>query len=173
MDLLKLVITFLQVGAVSFGGGYSVIKAIAHYVVDLNKWLTLDEFNEIVAISQTTPGPIGINTATYVGFKIGGVFGAFLATLSVILIPVILSVSVYRFYLKKSDSALISTMLNKLRPVVVAMIASASFGFLKVAFGTSFGILATILSFVLLLFFRVDTVALMLVFGLFSFLFSR
>lgn len=80
MGLLRLVATFLQVGAVSFGGGYSVIKTIGHYVVDVNKWLTLDEFNEIVAISQTTPGPIGINSATYVGFKVGGYLGAFLAT---------------------------------------------------------------------------------------------
>uniref|UniRef100_A0A7C5RJ64 Chromate transporter n=1 Tax=Fervidobacterium thailandense TaxID=1008305 RepID=A0A7C5RJ64_9BACT len=173
MGLLRLVNAFLQVGAVSFGGGYSVIKTIGHYVVDVNKWLTLDEFNEIVAISQTTPGPIGINSATYVGFKVAGYLGAFLATFSVIVVPVLLSVLVYRFYLKKKDSELITLMLTKLRPVVLAMIAAASVGFLRTAFENLFGLVATILSFAALQLFRVDTLTLMLAFGLFGFLFLR
>jgi len=77
---IELFLTFLQIGAVSFGGGYSILKSISHYVVDVNKWITLDEFNDIVAISQSTPGPIGINAATYVGYKVAGVFGSLLAT---------------------------------------------------------------------------------------------
>jgi len=107
---LKLFVVFAQIGAISFGGGYSILKAIIHYVVDTNRWLTLDQFNEIVAISQSTPGPIGINAATFVGYKIGGIFGSIIATFSVILVPIISSLTLYFFYRRHSETELFKVL---------------------------------------------------------------
>lgn len=166
MIYLKLFITFLQIGSVSFGGGYSILKVISHYVVDLNKWLTNDQFNDIVAISQSTPGPIGINAATFVGYKMGGIFGAFIATISVILIPITLSLIVYFFYVKHKENDKIKTIISKLKPVVIAMICSASLNFLKDAFGSFVSILITIIATLLLIYSKIDAVLLLLVSGI-------
>jgi len=166
MIYLKLFITFLQIGSVSFGGGYSILKVISHYVVDLNKWLTTDQFNDIVAISQSTPGPIGINAATFVGYKMGGVLGALITTVSVILVPITLSLVVYLFYIKHKENEKIKTIISKLKPVIIAMICSASLSFLKDAFGSFASILITIVSTVLLMYSKVDTVVLLLISGI-------
>jgi len=109
---LELFLTFLQIGAVSFGGGYSILKSISHYVVDVNKWITLDEFNDIVAISQSTPGPIGINAATYVGYKVAGVFGSILATSSVVLVPITLSLIMYSLYRRHSENEIVKSTIQ-------------------------------------------------------------
>ncbi|HON04413.1 MAG TPA: chromate transporter [Fervidobacterium sp.] len=162
---IELFLTFLQIGAVSFGGGYSILKSISHYVVDVNKWITLDEFNDIVAISQSTPGPIGINAATYVGYKVAGVFGSLLATFSVVLIPITLSIIMYWLYRRHSENEIVKSTIQKLRPVIVAMIASASLGFLQDSFGSIPGIIITIISALVLLFTKVGILPLMLISG--------
>lgn len=173
MIYLQLFITFLQVGSVSFGGGYSILKVINHYVVDLNKWLTTDQFNDIVAISQSTPGPIGINTATFVGYKMGGILGALIATISVILVPVTLSLIVYFFYVKHKENDKIKTIISKLKPVIIAMICSASLSFLKDAFGSFASILITIVSTVLLIYSKIDIVVLLLISGIIGLIIFR
>lgn len=166
MIYLKLFITFLQIGSVSFGGGYSILKVISHYVVDLNKWLTTDQFNDIVAVSQSTPGPIGINAATFVGYKMGGILGALIATVSVILVPIVLSLIVYLFYVKHKENEKIKTIISKLKPVIIAMICSASLNFLKDAFSSFASILITITSTVLLIYSKIDVVLLLLISGM-------
>lgn len=162
---LELFLTFLQIGAVSFGGGYSILKSISHYVVDVNKWITLEEFNDIVAVSQSTPGPIGINAATYVGYKVAGVFGSLIATSSVVLVPITLSLIMYSLYRRHSEKEIVKSTIQKLRPVIVAMIASASLGFLQDSFGTIPGIIITIISALVLLFTKVGILPLMLISG--------
>jgi len=162
---LELFLTFLQIGAVSFGGGYSILKSISHYVVDVNKWITLEEFNDIVAVSQSTPGPIGINAATYVGYKVAGVFGSLIATSSVVLVPITLSLIMYSLYRRHSEKEIVKSTIQKLRPVIVAMIASASLGFLQNSFGSIPGIIITIISALVLLFTKVGILPLMLISG--------
>ena len=162
---LELFLTFLQIGAVSFGGGYSILKSISHYVVDVNKWITLEEFNDIVAVSQSTPGPIGINAATYVGYKVAGVFGSLIATSSVVLVPITLSLIMYSLYRRHSEKEIVKSTIQKLRPVIVAMIASASLGFLQDSFGSIPGIIITIISALVLLFTKVGILPLMLISG--------
>jgi len=82
---LKLFITFLKIGAFTFGGGYAMIPLIQHEVTEKNKWITDDDILEIVAIAESTPGPIAINSATFVGYRVCGVLGSALATLGVVL----------------------------------------------------------------------------------------
>lgn len=83
--LLSLFLTFFKIGACTFGGGYAMIPLIQRDIASKRQWITDDDILEIVAIAESTPGPIAINTATFVGFRIGGFFGAFLATFGVVL----------------------------------------------------------------------------------------
>ena len=77
--------TFFKLGLFTFGGGYAMIPALKEIVVEKNKWLSNDEMLEILAIAETTPGPIAINMATYIGYKQGKIMGSFLSTLGVVL----------------------------------------------------------------------------------------
>src|SRR5690606_34625714 len=83
--LLELFLTFLKIGAFTFGGGYAMIPLIQHEIVEKKKWLTDDEMIDMLTIAESTPGVIAVNSATFVGYKIGGLAGAALATLAVVL----------------------------------------------------------------------------------------
>ncbi|MGC9771509.1 chromate transporter [Fervidobacterium islandicum] len=173
MIYLKLSLAFIQIGAISFGGGYSILKAIIHYVVDINKWLTLEQFNEIVAISQSTPGPIGINAATFVGYKVGGIFGSLIATFSVILVPVLSSLFLYFFYRRHSENKVVQTVISKLKPVVLAMIASAAFSFLRTSLGSPLAIIINVVAIAVLLKTKIDAVTLLLLSGILGYIVFR
>lgn len=82
---LDLFLTFFKLGATTFGGGHAMVSQLKEYVVDKKGWITNDELLEICAIAESTPGPVAINTATYIGYSHGGVLGSFLATLGVVL----------------------------------------------------------------------------------------
>ncbi len=135
MIFLRLFLTFLKIGVFSFGGGLATIALIQHDVVEQQGWLTSQEFTDIVATSQITPGPVGINTATYTGYTAivnagysewMGILGAFIASFSVILIPVILMLIVSKFLLKHKDNKIIATTMSVLRLAVVGLIAAAA-----------------------------------------------
>ena len=100
MIFLRLFTTFFKIGLFSFGGGYAMLPLIQHEVVSMNKWLEHKEFIHIIAISQATPGPIAINTATYVGFKVASVTGAAFATLGVTMPSVIIILIMAKFFFK-------------------------------------------------------------------------
>lgn len=122
MLLWKLFISFIQIGAFSFGGGYAAIPLIQHQVVELHNWLSFNEFSDLITISQMTPGPIAINSATFVGLKIDGLLGAIVATLGCI-IPSCIIVSLIAYvYLKYKQLSVIQSILKYIRPAVVAMI---------------------------------------------------
>ena len=125
MIYLELFLSFLQIGAFSFGGGYAAMPLIQHQVVELHGWMSLGEFTDLVTISQMTPGPIAINSATFVGTKIAGVGGAVVATLGCILPSCILVTLIAWVYLKYRSMRLLQGVLKTLRPAVVAMIAAA------------------------------------------------
>lgn len=135
MIFLRLFLTFLKIGVFSFGGGLATIALIQHDVVEKQGWLTSQEFTDIVATSQITPGPVGINTATYTGYTAivnagysewMGVLGAFIASFSVILIPVILMLIVSKLLLKHKDNRTIATTMSVLRLAVVGLVAAAA-----------------------------------------------
>ena len=83
--ILKLFTTFFRIGAFTFGGGYAMIPLIQKETVETHKWITDDDILEIIAIAESTPGPIAINSATFVGYRVAGVFGSMAATLGVVL----------------------------------------------------------------------------------------
>lgn len=173
MKILELFWVFLQVGAVSFGGGYSILKTIMHYVVESKGWLTPEEFAEIVAISQSTPGPIGINAATFVGYKVAGVVGSFVATISSILVPVTLSLLMVLLLKRYAKSKVFDKMLSSAKPVVMALIFSAAFSFLKVSGQNVSTIIMSVLAFLLLLLTKIDQIYVFVIFGILGYVFLR
>ena len=121
----QLFLSFLQIGALSFGGGYAAMPLIESQIVTSHSWLTMTEFANLVTIAEMTPGPIAVNAATFVGTKIGGVPGALVATAGCILPACILVTLIAKLYLKYRNLSVLQSVLGSLRPAVVAMIASA------------------------------------------------
>lgn len=133
MILLELFFSFIQVGLFSFGGGYASLALIQDQVVHLHHWLTFSEFNDLITISQMTPGPIAINSATFVGQKVAGLPGSVVATLGCIL-PSCLIVSILAYlYMRYRKMDMLQGILNTLRPAVVAMILTAGISILLTA----------------------------------------
>lgn len=130
MIYLELFWSFFQVGLFSIGGGYAAMPLIQAQVVDQHGWLSLSEFIDVITISQMTPGPIGINSATFVGIKIAGIGGALVATLGCVLPSCIIVLTLAHFYFKYQNLTAVRGVLSGLRPAVVAMIASAGLSIL-------------------------------------------
>jgi len=124
--LLKLLLSFMKIGAFSFGGGYAMIPLITREIVRVHKWLDITEFIDVIAISQGTPGPIAINSATYVGFKVCGIAGSAMATTGVVLPSFIIMMILGRLFLKYREMPVVKDMLSGIRPVVVALIFAAA-----------------------------------------------
>lgn len=124
----------IQIGMFSFGGGYAAMPLIQGQVVTDHGWLTMSEFTDLITISQMTPGPIAVNSATFVGLKIAGIPGAVVATLGCILPSCIIVTVLAKLYLKYRSMDMLQGVLRSLRPAVVAMIASAGILILMTAF---------------------------------------
>ena len=134
MIYLELLWSFFQIGLFSIGGGYAAMPIIQHHVVDLHGWLNLTEFGDIISISQMTPGPIAINSATFVGMRIAGLAGAIVATIGCVLPSCIIVLILARLYLKYKEMDLLKGILKGLRPAIIALIASAGVTIAVLAF---------------------------------------
>ena len=134
MIYLQLFLSFLQIGVFSFGGGYAAMPLIQNQVVQLHPWLSQSEFTDLITISQMTPGPIAINSATFVGTRIAGIPGALAATAGCVLPSCILVTLLAKIYLKYRNLSLLQGVLKSLRPAVIAMIAAAGASILVNAF---------------------------------------
>ena len=135
MIFVELLCSFLMIGLFSFGGGYGMLSVIQGEVVTRHAWLTAAEFTDIVAVSQMTPGPIGINSATYVGYtavfnatgnELLAVLGSLTASFAVMLPSIVLMLIVSRFFMKYSKHRNVENVFRLLRPAVVGLIASAA-----------------------------------------------
>ena len=134
MIWLRLFWTFFKIGLFGFGGGYGMLSLIQNEVVEKRAWITSSEFTDIVAVSQMTPGPIGINSATYVGYKAienagmartDAVAGSLLASFALMLPSFILMLLISAFFMRYKDHKSVQIVLSWLRPVVVGMLAAA------------------------------------------------
>lgn len=135
MLFLELFLTFFQIGLFGFGGGYAMLSMIQGEVVTGHNWITASEFTDIVAISQMTPGPIGINSATYVGYTaainagyshVWGVIGSITSTFAVVLPSFILMIAISKFFLKYQKHPMVEAVFKGLRPAVVGLLAAAA-----------------------------------------------
>lgn len=130
MIYLQLLWSFFQIGLFSIGGGYAAMPLIQHQVVDLHPWLTMTQFADVMTIAEMTPGPIAINSATFVGIQIAGVPGAVVATLGCVLPSCVIVMALAYLYYRFRALTMVQGVLAGLRPAVVAMIASAGLSLL-------------------------------------------
>ncbi len=123
----QLFYVYTKIGLFGFGGGYAMLSLIQHEVVDKYHWLSLAEFTDVIAISQMTPGPIGINSATYIGYTVtGNVWGAVLATVAVSLPSFLMVLAISMFFVKFRQNRYISAAFTGLRPMTIGLIAAAA-----------------------------------------------
>ena len=183
---LKLFWTFFKIGLFGFGGGYGMLSLIQNEVVEKQQWISNAEFTDIVAVSQMTPGPIGINSATYVGYKAienagmtrtEAICGSLLASFSVMLPSFILMLLISAFFMRYKNHPSVQSVLRWLRPVVVGMLVAAvllllneenlgSFSTQKLQFYVSIGLF--ILAFVATYFWKIGPIKVILLAGLFG-----
>lgn len=127
MIYLQLFITFFKIGLFTFGGGYAMISLIQNEVVVNHHWVDAASFTDMIAISQMTPGPIGINSATYVGYAVtGNAFGSAIATIAVSLPSFIIIITIAHFYVQFKKNILFKSALNGIKPVVLGLIGAAA-----------------------------------------------
>ena len=186
MIFVELLCSFLMIGLFSFGGGYGMLSVIQGEVVTRHAWLTAAEFTDIVAVSQMTPGPIGINSATYVGYtavfnatgnELLAVLGSFTASFAVMLPSIVLMLIVSRFFMKYSKHKNVENVFRLLRPAVVGLIASAA---LLLMTEENFGsptetplqfwvsVVLFVAAFVAMKFFKVSPILILLIAGVFG-----
>lgn len=135
MIYLELFWTFLIIGTFTIGGGYAMLSLIQSKVVISHEWISMEQFTDIVAISQTTPGPIGINSATYIGYTVthnmgypewACVCGSILATFAVVIPSFIIVLAICRMFQKVKQNTVFDKTLKDLRPIVIGLIAAAA-----------------------------------------------
>ena len=189
MIFLQLFLVFSKIGIVGFGGGYAMLSLIQGEVVTKHHWLSSAEFTDIVAVSQMTPGPLGINMATYVGYtsvlNAGyspsmAMLGSLLTTLSILWLPFILMLAVSRLLVRHKDSPIIKGLFAVLRPTSVGLIAAAALVLMnaetfgapataRLQFGLSLVLFAA--AFIAVYRFRVSPILILGVAGVFGMLF--
>jgi len=126
--------SFLKIGAFSFGGGYAVISMIQKDIILDKGWINAEEFIDIVAIAEMTPGPIAVNSSTYLGYKMTGILGSLLGTIGVLLVPTLLALIVSIYFNKFKHLDWVKWVLKGIRPAVLGIIAAACFTIGKVSF---------------------------------------
>jgi chromate transporter len=126
MIYLKLLFSFFKIGLFSFGGGYAMIPLIQKEI-EMNGWLKASEFVDIIAVAEMTPGPIAVNSATFVGYKVAGLFGSMVATIGVALPSILLILIVSSFFFKIQKKPVNIMVFYGVRPVITGLIAAAAF----------------------------------------------
>lgn len=127
MIYLQLFTTFFKIGLFGFGGGAAMLSLIQYEVVENHPWLTAQEFTDMVAISQVTPGPIGINTATYAGYlATDSVFGSFVATSAIVLPSFIIMMIVATMMARFNENPWVKSIMKMLKPAIIGLIAAAA-----------------------------------------------
>lgn len=130
MILLKLFFAFIQVGLFSVGGGYAAIPLIQEQIVNIYGLMTMEEFSDLITVAEMTPGPISINSSTFVGMRLAGIPGVIICTLGCIIPSFCICLTLAHFYYKYRTVGGVQTVLSALRPAVVALIASAGLSIL-------------------------------------------
>ncbi len=138
MIYLQLFLVYFQIGLFSFGGGYAAMPLIQSLIVEDRGWLTMAEYADLTTIAEMTPGPIAVNSATFVGQKMAGLSGAIVCTIGCVLPSIIIVLILAYLYTRFKELKVVKSVLNELRPAVVAMIAGAGLTILLLGlFGTS------------------------------------
>ena len=151
MTLINLFFSFLKIGMFGFGGGYAMIPFIKNEVVVNHNWISEVDFLDIIGISQMTPGPVAINTATFVGFRVEGIKGALISTLGVVIFSLVAVIFISKSIDKFKDNKYLDAVFTGLKPVLIALIISAFVSLAKNSYTDFKSIIISIITLGLLL----------------------
>lgn len=168
---LKLFIVFFKIGLFSFGGGNAILALIRQEVVVNNRWLGINEFTDLVAISQATPGPVAINGATYIGYRVAGIQGSLIATFGVSLPTFVIMLILTHYFMKFKDNQYVQDALMGLLPVTLGLVAAAALLLVPNSFIDYKSILIFAGVFIASYRFKADPVLLIIISGILGFLF--
>ncbi|MEA4882792.1 MAG: chromate transporter [Clostridia bacterium] len=133
MILLDLFLSFARVGLFTFGGGYAMLPLIENEIIQGRGWLTLEQFTDMVAIAEVTPGPIAVNSATFVGYRLASVLGGVVATLGVVTPSVLIMLALAMLARRFEESAALCRIKAGMRPAVAGLIAAAAISVARVS----------------------------------------
>ena len=177
MIYLQLFWTYLKIGIFGFGGGYAMLSMIQFEVVDNHGWMTVEEFADMVALSQMTPGPVSINIATYIGYTVGGILGSLVATAAIVLPSLLMLYLVLKFLFKHKDNYIVKTTLASMKPVIAGLIFVAALMMMNpVSFadaglhGSNISVIICAVSFVCVFWTKINPILLILASGLVGYL---
>jgi len=167
MIYTRLFLTFLKIGFFMFGGGYAGIPMVQKEIIEMRKWITPNEFVDILAIAEMTPGPIAINSATFIGYKLAGFWGGLFATIGVVLPAFLVILLVAGFFYGYRNHPTVEAVFKGIRPAVIGLIAAALFSLTKGGMVVDWkaGVIAT-LSFLAVLFLKMHPMWLILLCGI-------
>ena len=177
MIYFQLFWAYLKIGIFGFGGGYAMLSMIEFEVVDHYGWMSIEEFSDMVALSQMTPGPVSINIATFIGYTIGGFLGSLIATLAIVLPSLLLLVFVLRFLFKNKDNYIVKTTLSSMKPVIAGLIFVAALTMMNPTsfadaglHGSNISVIICAVSFVATYFAKINPILLIIASGLVGYL---
>lgn len=160
--LLKMFLTFLKIGAFTFGGGFAMIPIIQEEVVNKNKWIKDEDFVDTISVAQSSPGPIAVNASIFVGYKIKGFLGALVSTIGTVLPSFITILIIARFFSYFRDNIIFEKVFMGIRPAVVALIFSALY---RLVYKSYLGYIAlgfAFLAALILIFFKISPIYMVL-----------
>lgn len=155
---LPLFLTFMKIGAFTFGGGYAMIPIIHREIVENKKWISEDEMLEIIAISESTPGPMAINSATFVGYKVGGFLGALSASIGVILPSFLIILVISGLLVAFKDNPILNSAFSGIRIGVLALLIKTLISMIKKSNHNVFAYFIIVTSFFAVAFFKVNAI---------------
>jgi chromate transporter len=177
MIYLQLFWTYLKIGIFGFGGGYAMLSMIQFEVVDNQGWMTIEEFADIVALSQMTPGPVSINIATFIGYTVGGFWGSMVATAAIVMPSLLLLFFVLRFLFKNKENYIVKTTLSSMKPVIAGLIFVAALMMMNPEsfadaglHGSNISVIICAVSFVATYFAKINPILLIIASGLVGYL---
>lgn len=171
--LFKLFLVFAKIGAFTLGGGYAMVPIIQSEVVDKRKWIEKDEFIDILAVSQSTPGALAVNMSTFIGFKLRGIIGAAFATLGCVLPSFVSIILIAVFFKAIMGEKIVQQAFMGIRPAVAALITFSVYKIGKSSKIKLWWYTVTVLAFVSNLFLKQDPILIIVSSGLIGFLFGR
>jgi chromate transporter len=134
MVLVSLFVSFFKIGAFSFGGGYAMIPLIEKEIIERHSYLTMTQFSDIIAIAEMTPGPISVNAATFVGYKVAGLLGSIICTIGVVMPSFIVILLLARFFISYQQHPMLRAIFRGIRPMVIALVLAAAYVIGKISF---------------------------------------
>ena len=177
MIYFQLFWAYLKIGIFGFGGGYAMLSMIQFEVVDHYSWMTVEEFADMVALSQMTPGPVSINIATYIGYTVGGILGSLIATAAIVLPSLLMLYLVLKFLFKHKENYIVKTTLSSMKPVIAGLIFVAALMMMNPEsfadaglHGSNISVMICAVSFVATYFAKINPILLIIASGLVGYL---